>query len=311
MRKKASTLMTNMLVALIVLGIVVIIYVVFFVKAAAVSSDPIVAQCQQSAALAGIVRTPLVDAKILDFNCPVSHTTITKGSLQANIDANKMKTYGYSNAQTYNLNKQMWQQAVQCYQKVNFGTMALFSRNILTVTQPTYCVVCSVVTFDDDARQDLEKNDPNSQVTVVINNQNTDIAPFVTKENILGFGKPLSQIISERNDTVGAANTNFNYEHSQAIVYYRTQVKWFGKLANKFPALKTVGGIASADLSTYLALAGGYNSLPLGISGIVNSINAYPTQDVDGLLFVNYDATQRDALNNVCNIIGNEPYINK
>ena len=307
MTKKAMTFLTGTIVAVIIVALVIVVYVVFFARASAISTDPIIAQCQQSAALAGVIRTPGVDKQIIDFNCPVSQATITQSSISGNVDAQTLKASGDATAQKYNLEKAMWNQINNCYQKVDYGVFPLFDRNWIANGQ-TYCVVCSVVSFDPSVKQTFQKTW-------------LDSSYMMNSQQILGYSKTIPQILADRKDTAATTqSTIFNVRVNQAVVYYRTELssydRVFAKYLDNIQAIQAVGS-ANAQIDQLPSSISWLRYIPGTTVGVLigNSLwgtqapSAPAAQDVDGIMILNYDSTQRNALNSVCDIIGNEKYV--
>lgn len=300
MKKNGLTLLTGTITGLIIVVLCIIVYIAFFSKASGISSDPIVAQCQQSAALAGVVRIPGVDKKIFDFNCPISKKTITERDVSLKVSASKLEGLGYTDSKRYLLDQAMWQQIAECYQKVNYGKFPIFDRNSVDNEDATYCVVCSKVSFDGDYFEEASNFNPGPDAT-----------PFVNKFNIRGLFKPLAQVLEERKDVVGTTRSNYNVYKDQAVVYYRTQVRSVDKLIGKFEPLTACSEtLCELKQGLFTPSLEQLKETLLGMKKLVNTADEnYVISDADGVIVINYES--QGSLDGFCTELGNEAYIDE
>jgi len=311
--KSGSSTMITVVVSSIIAVVIILLYYVYFRGALVISTDPNVAACQESAALAGAIRTPLADTNIFTFNCPVSVKSISQTSLkQMSIPSQDQLTkLGYAKGQEdkYKLDASMWNNVVECAQKVNYGVLPIFDREKLweSYTPNTYCVVCSIVTFNPDIK---------STGIIAGNSQQ-----LIINKNISGTGKTLPQVLADRvgvSKVLGGVDGSYRTDMNEAVVYYRMPATVFKKWTTNILGVNIYFQLLYQSLD---ALTGAVN--PSGgdptqtqvsdpIEAIQNAIaqragsNSYNSFDVDGIVILPYD--KPGSLDQYCTYYGNEKY---
>lgn len=280
-RNKRGAVSTTMSlsIGLIILVLLLIIYFAIVKGTISLSKNPDVAICSQSAIQSGLLRSPIKDQEILSFYCPVSLTTITNSQMSATVSSKKLVESGYRNKETYNVDKAMFNQVQQCLQKVNYGVLPLFQRELFSLDNPTYCVVCSVVSFEDGIAEKVAAGTPTY---------------FVSIQNISELKTTTEKFFSERNDVFGSIESTYHTNEKQAVIYYRSQ----------------------ASLVSTIEANLGLGELGKGILTVAEKIRRLPKDsltnvDVDGIIILSQkEYEDRTRMKEICSVIGNEKYVN-
>lgn len=238
-------------------------------------------ECQQSAILSLQIGTTLpsfadsltrfnVDFNRLPFVCPVREDTISFSELKGRLSSaqkSEMNRLEYKSAAKYALDAKMWKHMQTCYQKMDYGQSPLFSRNLLSTNEATACVVCSIITFDEETQAAFpdtqgfskmfrEKSVPNSDFSLLeISGDHDHIAG--------GFLVPM-----------------YRTDSTQAVVYFRTNEPKFGDL---------MIDIENGEYYVWDQITGSVGSL-IGVE-FDKLYDPDPTyfQDFESIAFINYD----------------------
>lgn len=211
---------SSTLVFIIIAVVLMLALVLFFWKSTNTVKTPAdVIACQSGGLLqSGLqgegVYDKIVGTNTIDYYCPAHIVDVE----YADVDEvgrsykDEYEKYDYASPEEFNLDKIMYDEAVRCYQKVNYGRSKLFERGgIFDSEEYTFCLVCSVVTFDDE----------------IAGLGLTDLNPsrFVFEEEIGLSEKTLFELTGDHLDiALGTLDLTYSTQQRQAVMYVRTNL---------------------------------------------------------------------------------------
>ncbi|MFT7616092.1 MAG: hypothetical protein ACI8Y7_000921 [Candidatus Woesearchaeota archaeon] len=259
-----------------------------------VTADPNILTCQQNAVLVGQIRIPVINQEAFAFTCPVSFTKITIDDLKVSKkEALKVTDYGYASTEglRFALDKKMWEESRDCYRKVNFGKNSLFSRSsmlkILDSQSPTYCVICSVVEFDDTIKASVGSQELTA-------NRIFFQEPYKEGKNLPDY---VDSVRDE--DTIGFLDMKYHVNERQVVIYKR---------ANLDVGFKTTAQFINWALATSKkGVAAILISPPLSAVGLIVNALGYtgPLTDFESVEIINYPVSSRGEITSHCDLLAN------
>jgi hypothetical protein len=186
-----------------------------------------IATCKQQALVATYARVPITRQLLTDYQCPTTFSSITAKDLQkpSAIEQKEAAAFGIADLESYQLQKMVWEQTDNCWNKMNYGNNELFSKNrwdfeqwISSQDGVTFCTICSIVQVDDSL---IDKN--------------VDSSVYFSQKKVSGEEVSLKEILMQAStDDVAIDITPLTHPQLKlakriAFVYVRTNYMWYQK----------------------------------------------------------------------------------
>ncbi|MFT4312313.1 MAG: hypothetical protein ACMXYF_03720 [Candidatus Woesearchaeota archaeon] len=247
MKKKGFSLSSTVLVGLIVVIISFLALFLIQVRLLGVSQSlhPDVITCQQNAVLNHASRTALTDAlgiELIRYKCPITEVDYRAPF----VSDDELDTFERPKEQLA-LDKFMYEQKKQCYNKVLDGQNPLFSRdfNPFASLDKRFCVVCSIVSFDSNTIDRYGDEMQNG-------GQYFSVTPF--KDDV-----SLPQYMMSHTHSGGFVDLEYPVSERVAVIYQRTNrihfVNTYVNLVNRLRFFSSRDYTEFEDIERIFAIA--------------------------------------------------------